>query len=465
MGGTPDGQDTRKEEVEVPEALKNRRYKTDGKKVTSYEKDKDGKEKVVHTREAMDFKGAARMDAAKGKKKETEDETNKRLMLGKYSPAAKYGKKKEVEEGIDFKGAARKQAVMDAEQEKKDKKSPSSRSRRLMSGKFRPGASKEERAEGGRDAMREKGTSPTKGGKKMFEAYLELRAAKLAERFEVTDADEKGNTEAYKRFKAGNPAYTKADSKKKVETTKEEWKPDPTEKRAKKSAKLHRDETLESGKRDRDRDDDKVKDLYKRRMAVDFKKKKSSIGEDLVSEGDLVDAGRENQGERDKKKLTGKGVDNSATVKLMPKMQESIVTDHSSSAVSKLTTKFANTSLRSQIKEMRSQMREECCPKCGTPECTCEGKKDDKAKKKREPKAKLDESGMPIMEYSRNDATGPTKEMIDPPADPTGEPGVFKGKPKRYKNKGEAPGDRRPNDPSGPELPFDKGTVPNGSGV
>jgi len=74
---------------------------------------------------------------------------------------------------------------------------------------------------------------------------------------------------------------------------------------------------------------------------------------------------------------------------------------------------------------------------------------------------------MPILEYSRNDATGPTKEMIDPPADPTGEPGVFnpKGKPKRYKNKGEAPGDRRPNDPSGPELPFDKGTVPSGSGV
>ena len=39
--------------------------------------------------EAIDPKGAARMDAAKGKTKETEDETNKRLMLGKYSPGAK----------------------------------------------------------------------------------------------------------------------------------------------------------------------------------------------------------------------------------------------------------------------------------------------------------------------------------------------------------------------------------------
>jgi len=60
-GGKPDGQDTRKE--------------------------------------AFDPKGARRMDAAKGKKAETEDEKNKRLMLGKYSPAVKYAKtrKEDVE--------------------------------------------------------------------------------------------------------------------------------------------------------------------------------------------------------------------------------------------------------------------------------------------------------------------------------------------------------------------------------
>jgi hypothetical protein len=102
-GGKPDGRDTRSESCDVPEAMKNRRYKTDGKKVTSYEKDKDGKEKVVHTREetevaeAIDPKGAARIDAAKGKKSETEDEKNRRLMLGKYSPAVRYGKKKMAE--------------------------------------------------------------------------------------------------------------------------------------------------------------------------------------------------------------------------------------------------------------------------------------------------------------------------------------------------------------------------------
>ena len=114
-----------------------------------------------------------------------------------------------------------------------------------------------------------------------------------------------------------------------------------------------------------------------------------------------------------------------------------------------------NESLRAKIQEMSSKDEEMC---------------DDvekKEKPKRKKKAKIDESGMPILEYSRNDATGPTKEMIEPDKDPEGEPGVMnpKGKPKRYKNKGEAPGDRRPNEPNGPELPFDKGTVPNGSGV
>jgi len=91
------------------------------------------------------------------------------------SAAAKLGEET-VGEGIDFKGAAREQARRDAIQAEKDKKSPSSKDRRLAMGKFRPGASAEERAEGGRDAMREKGTSPTKNGKKMFE---ELQATGL----------------------------------------------------------------------------------------------------------------------------------------------------------------------------------------------------------------------------------------------------------------------------------------------
>jgi hypothetical protein len=44
---------------------------------------------------------------------------------------------------------------------------------RLMMGKFRPGASKEERAEGGRQVLRDRGKVPKKGGKDMFEHILE----------------------------------------------------------------------------------------------------------------------------------------------------------------------------------------------------------------------------------------------------------------------------------------------------
>jgi hypothetical protein len=42
-----------------------------------------------------------------------------------------------------------------------------------MLGKFRPGASKEERAEGGRERLRDRGKVPQKGGKDMFEHILE----------------------------------------------------------------------------------------------------------------------------------------------------------------------------------------------------------------------------------------------------------------------------------------------------
>lgn len=337
----------------------------------------------------------------------------------------------EVEEGIDFKGAAREQARRDKIQDEKDKKNPSGKDRRLALRKFRPGASQEERAEGGRDSMREKGTSPKKDGKKMFEQYLELRAARAAAEVE------------------------------------EGWKPDPTEKRAKKAAKIARDEAIESGKRDRDRDNDKVKDLYKRRMAVDFKKKKSQIGEGVVTEADLVDAGRENQGERDGKKLTGKGVDNKPSIKLMPVIDESVVTESGESvAQQRVHGSSMNDSVRESIRDLFS---EECCPKCGTPECTCEGKEEEKPKKKK--KATIDESGMPIFETeqeSRNNARpGPSKEMIDPPADPQGPVGHMnpKGEPKRWKEPGEAPGDRRPNRKKDKSLPNEDGTVPNGAGV
>lgn len=82
----------------------------------------------------------------------------------------------QVEEGIDFKGAKRVDAAREKAQAEKDAKNPSGKDRRLALRKFRPGASAEERADGGRDSMREKGTSPKKDGKKMFE---EIQAAGL----------------------------------------------------------------------------------------------------------------------------------------------------------------------------------------------------------------------------------------------------------------------------------------------
>ena len=81
-----------------------------------------------------------------------------------------------VSEGIDFKAAKRIDDAREKAQAEKDKKNPSGKDRRLALRKFRPGASHEERADGHRDNMREKGTSPIKNGKKMFE---EIEAAGL----------------------------------------------------------------------------------------------------------------------------------------------------------------------------------------------------------------------------------------------------------------------------------------------
>ena len=495
-GGTPDGQDTRKEEVEISEGgrptlgqiwadRRNKAHREAGYANDQVKWEKSDKKKKKEVKEGMhrDAETGEVVDKAEVGKTYYPAQPRKKssVALRKEKEAAE----KKVEEGIDFKGAAREQERRDRIQAEKDKKNPSGKDRRLMLRKFRPGASAEERAEGGRDSMREKGTSPKKDGKKMFEAYLELREAKAKTREEARkklDAHraamkDGGESPYFGKIKDGkmdkgsdkDPWSTHSSDAKahsKEDRLKEGWKPDPTEKRQKKASKLARDEAIESGKRDRDRDDAKVDRLYKRRQAVQSKTKMRN--EDFVMEADLVDAGRENQTQRSKKKLTGENVDNSTNVKLMPRINEALATEGGiTKAENRLAKGSVNEAVRSRIKELRSDMKEECCPKCGTPECTCDSK-EEKPKKK---KVKIDESGMPILETkqeSRNNARpGPSEEMKDPEGDPLGEPGHMnpKGKPKRYKNKGEAPGDRRPNDPSGPELPFEKGTVPNGSGV
>ncbi len=464
MGGRPDGNDTRKEELELEE----------GKKDADLDKMKRQEDK--HTKKSTSQKGGGRGDAK-----------NKSFKMSSIRGAIERGE----DPRRDTYGGKR--TGKDGTHPPEDHRSSFSYNMKDRPAK-EPGVKKESaweqylelrenrraaRAAGGYKDDSKKQTDPSKDGftgisgsikdimkqSAAMDAEKKKGKKKVDEGYEVTDADERGNTEAYKRYKAGNKAYTRKKAEKKVEA-KEEWKPDPSEKRKAKSAKLGREEEIEKGKSKKyGRDEDKIKDLYKRRMAVDFKKKKSSIGEDFIGEGDLTNAGNENKGERENKKLTGKGVDNSTSVKLMPRINETVLTGSPLSiSEKKLSGKLPSPGIVADLAERMGIVAEECCPKCGTPECTCEGKKEEKPKKKREPKAKLDEAGMPITEYV---ASGPTKEMVAPPRDAEGAQGVMnpKGVAKRYKRRGEAPGDRRPNDITGPDLPNEKGTVPNGSGV
>ncbi len=478
MGGRPDGQDTRREEFGLDEGKKeadldkmkrqsNKHMKDAvGKRTKSDSDSKNKSFKMDGIRSSIERGEDPRRDTYGGKRTgkdgthPPEDHRSSFTHSMKDRPAKDPGVKKEgYDQGYNDR-------LDDALGSKNGKKSQSMKDRRDESEGMEKKDGKNKYA--GDKEMDDESCKIVKK-ESAWESYLALRENRRAARAaggykddskKQTDPSKDGFTGisgSIKDIMKQSASMDKA--KKKVD---EEWKPDPKEKRERKSAKLYRDEKLEDGKRSRDRDPDKVKDLYKRRMAVDFKKKKSSIGEDVVLEGDLINAGSENQGERERKKLTGKGVDNKPFIKIMPTMGEAVVTDSQESrAQSRLRQQPVSEGLRDQIKNL---VAEECCPKCGTPECVCEGKKEEKPRKK---KAKLDEAGMPILEYSRNDSAGPSKEMIDPPKDPEGKPGVMnpKGKPKRYKNGGEAPGDRRPNAPGGPELPFDDGTVPNGAGV
>jgi len=82
----------------------------------------------------------------------------------------------------------------ESEQRKADKKrgrpeAEVERDSRLMMGRFRPGASQDERAEGGREVLKARGKVPKKGGKDMFEHILEhLVAEGYAETLEAAIA-------------------------------------------------------------------------------------------------------------------------------------------------------------------------------------------------------------------------------------------------------------------------------------
>ena len=212
-------------------------------------------------------------------------------------------------------------------------------------------------------------------------------------------------------------------------------------------------------------------DQYKAvREGATIEEAKKKVAEEVISEADLVDAGRENQSERTNKKLDGKNVDNSTRVKLMPKMQESVVTDTKSSAHAKLfrETAEARSSLQALAEKKGMDLKkfkkdEESQEQKDRDKIRGMLDKEDEAegKKAKCETVELDAAGMPILEYSQNRRNGPKSEDIAPPKDAEGERGWKnpKGEPKRPKG-----GDRRPNK-NGPDLPNEKGTVPNGSGV
>ena len=83
-------------------------------------------------------------------------------------PAEEEATEEVVEEGIDFKGAKRIDDAREAKRKALYKKSPSTKDKDLMKGKFRPAKGDEERKSGYRDIMKEKGTQPIKDGKPMF---------------------------------------------------------------------------------------------------------------------------------------------------------------------------------------------------------------------------------------------------------------------------------------------------------
>jgi len=140
-----------------------------------------------------------------------------RDLMEAYASVYAQQEEEQLDEGIDFKGAAREQERRDKIQKEKDKKNPSGKDRRLAMGKFRPGASQKERAEGGRDSMREKGTIPKKGGRDMFEHVLEhLVAEGYADTNEAALAIMANMSEEWKQSiveqMIGGPTSTPADS-------------------------------------------------------------------------------------------------------------------------------------------------------------------------------------------------------------------------------------------------------------
>jgi hypothetical protein len=219
-------------------------------------------QEVGNVDEMIDPKGAARMDAAKGKKKETQDEIDKRLMLGKHSPAVKYAKTQK--EGLDPVGQEDGDIDNDGDKDKSDKYLAKRRKAigNAIKGKMKKEETdvdkyietvakvkeverkndiqrwvqKESRTSNWRQDLSEIMTDDVdskpikeknvknkiKINPKLGEAIEEIggtvvEMVEVDEEMTVTNADKKGNTPAYQAYKAGKkdksgkPMYKAAD--------------------------------------------------------------------------------------------------------------------------------------------------------------------------------------------------------------------------------------------------------------
>jgi hypothetical protein len=81
----------------------------------------------------------------------------------------------ELDEGrrTSLQALSRESEQRKADRERGRRETESETHSRLAMGKFRPGASQEERAEGGRQVLKDRGKVPKKGGKDMFEHILD----------------------------------------------------------------------------------------------------------------------------------------------------------------------------------------------------------------------------------------------------------------------------------------------------
>jgi len=180
------------------------------------------------------------------------------------------------------------------------------------------------------------------------------------------------------------------------------------------------------------------------RADLEYRKAKLK-SEEYFMEADLVDAGKENEAQRNNTKLTGKGVDNSDVVKLMPKLGEEVITEK---AVSKAQQKFMGMVYATKKGDMKDPSA--AVKKAADSMSTKEADKFASTKRKGLPDHKenieLDAAGMPVLkEYSRNNAEGPTVDMVKPPKDEEGEVGVKNPKgPRASRRKAAMGGDRRP---------------------